>query len=739
MKDTTREFLKVIFDPEDNVAWGKDDKSACKPRNPWASFGNKQDDVKFCINPLHTWRNGQNTTAINSLLFEVDDDIAIRDQIRLFEDSGLPYSTMVYSGKKSIHVIVRLTEPVEEKWFRPTWKAIAKALEIKGLPVDPATMKIPQLSRIPGAIRDNGKEQKRIFVKSRVDINDVKSWLETMDILIELPPEKIMKPYNPNANANIKDSEKFEVAYKMYKKSYGDYDPTLESGNHVNLFNIASTCYKVDLDLSATIAIANQEFGIGFKSRGKTKDTSEPITLGWKWAEKNGVDKIQLMSKEEFKEQQRLKRHSDNLEEQQSEVNQWLEDTEADVALNAGGTGEYIRVGTKYFNRAEGKLELWNESTLKADFGPGIIREFPRDHKYLKFVNKIDYLKPITRIGRNYNLFTKPDWNPTPGEFPTTTTLLRRVFGECGENQLEEGYDYIQLAITNPKQLLHALVLTSTERETGKDTFMEWLQFLLGLENVYIGMIDEFLDGFNGSFCSKHFICLNEVKISGMNKAAIQKLKTWTTQKTVNRNEKNQAIQTIDYWGRLVLATNFADDFMNIDDEENRFWIRTMPYLDKKGKDFDPNFMDKLKAEVPHFLHFILNRKLKHQEKQGRFWLPTDITNTTGLRRVQKNNKSNMYYEIQEVLENVINNTKDDAIYFTTSGLRELLPKDNDNNIKYIKKVLEGEFKLEQKKRLRTNSLSSFDREPKNCMYWEVTRADWEAQNTTEIEVDLPY
>jgi len=745
MKEKTYNFLKVLFDPEDNVAWGKDDKAACTPKNPWINFGSNASDAKFCINPLHTWRNGKNTTAINSLLFEMDKDendqvIPIRDQVLMFKNSGIPYSTMVYSGGKSVHLIVRFKEPLDEKMFRPTWLAIDKVFKLKGIPVDPATMKIPQLSRIPGAIRDNGKEQKLIVIKDRVDISDMNRWLLEYDVTIEEPVEREVLLYVANSNDSVQDSEKFEAAYNMYKSKYGEYDEHAESGNWNNLINFATYCYKVDLTLNACISLSQNKFGTTHKGSGGIGAIDIPLTKGFKWSDSNNLDKIQLTSKEQYKEQQRALKHNTNMEDSLDEINQFLKDVDVDVALNEGGMADYIRVGTKYFNNSEGKLELWNSETLKADFGTQVIREFPVSHKYLKFVNQIDYLNPITRIGRNYNLFTKPVWNPTEGDFPTTKTLLRRVFGECGDDQIEEGYDYIQLAITNPSQILHALVLTSKDRETGKDTYMEWLQFLFGNENVYIGMIDEFLDGFNGSFASKHFICLNEVKISGMNKQAIQKLKTWTTQKTVNRNDKGQQITTIDYWGRLVLATNFAQDFMEIEDEENRFWIRTMPFLDKKGKDFDPHFMEKLKAEVPHFLHFILNRKLKHDQKQSRFWLPQDITNTTGLRLVQQSNKSPLYYEIQVVVEDLINNTTDEEIYFTASGIRDVLPKNKDYDIKYIRKVLEGEFKYECKKRLRIDAFAGpLDREPKNCMYYEVVRSAWNLQHSDEIEVSLPF
>ena len=147
MIDRRDEFLKVLFDEDDNVAWGRDDQDACRPHYPYPMFLHTN-AVKFCINPLSTWRDGKHTTAINALLFEMDYDdskgkdkrvlIPIKEQIRLFEESGIPYTTMVYSGGKSVHVIVRFTEQIDQTMFQPTWTAISKALTQNGCFIDPA-------------------------------------------------------------------------------------------------------------------------------------------------------------------------------------------------------------------------------------------------------------------------------------------------------------------------------------------------------------------------------------------------------------------------------------------------------------------------------------------------------------------------------------------------------------------------------------------------------------------------
>ena len=309
MIDRRDEYLKVLFDEDENVAWGKDDQDACRPHYPWPMFLHTE-AVKFCINPLSTWRDGKHTTAINSLLFEMDYRkvdgkkvlIPIKEQVRLFEASGLPYTTMVYSGGKSIHVIVRFTESLDEKMFRPTWIAIEKALTKLKCWIDPATMKIPQLSRVPNSMRpDTGKKQTLVFIKERVSMLEMTEWLTSNDVEIEIPVPRKNTVYIPNANNEIADDEKFTAAYNMYKKKYGEFESTETTGNWVNCVNIGTLCYKVDLSLGATVGLCNNKLGYTIKTSNGEVPTADAITAGYEWADKNNVDKIKLNTKEEYK------------------------------------------------------------------------------------------------------------------------------------------------------------------------------------------------------------------------------------------------------------------------------------------------------------------------------------------------------------------------------------------------------------------------------------------------------
>lgn len=282
-------FIECLFDIDDKVAWGKDDAHAYYAKSPWPDML-ITNAVKFCINPLDKIRNTENVTAIYSMLFEMDKDdkgqtISKETQIQMFNDSCLPYSTMVWSGTKSVHVIVRLTQAVPEDWFKPLWRAVADILEQKGLFIDRATMKVPQLSRVPNSIRDNGEEQTLICVKSRVNPKDLTDWIKANG-------GKIVKPKPPKpfviTNTDRTSTDKFALARKWTEKNNGIYTSSWQTGGHMWLFQLGVNACTLELDVNQTISLAMIEWGTEYMTSAAGKqDISVPIIKGWNWCLNN--------------------------------------------------------------------------------------------------------------------------------------------------------------------------------------------------------------------------------------------------------------------------------------------------------------------------------------------------------------------------------------------------------------------------------------------------------------------
>lgn len=280
---TRKDFIEALFDIDDLVAWGKNDAYCAYPKSPYPEMLHT-DAVKFCINPLKGKRNGENVTHINSLLFEMDKDengqiIPPKTQLCMFEDSGLPFTTMTWSGTKSMHVIVRLEKPVPEKWFRPLWQAIARVLVSKGLPIDPATMKIPQLSRLPLSYR-NGKLQRLIRVNERVKYLDLINWLKENNETIVMP--KPSKPFVPIAS-DKSNLDKWRIARKWTENKHGIYSSYWTTGGWVWFVNFGINLRKLECDLQQGISMSQIEWGQTIETGMGHRDITEPITKGWNW------------------------------------------------------------------------------------------------------------------------------------------------------------------------------------------------------------------------------------------------------------------------------------------------------------------------------------------------------------------------------------------------------------------------------------------------------------------------
>jgi hypothetical protein len=319
-----KQFLEVLFDADHFSACGHSDAGATSPPKPVFPDLITDPGCKFSINPIIDNRDTPNVlkAGLYSMLFEMDKTpdnqrIPRETQISLFQSSGLPYSTMMWSGTKSVHVIVRLERKIPEDLFKPLWEAIAKVLTAKGCSIDPNTKRIPQISRMPDSIRrdrikdENGQtigwteptKQDLIDVRKRVTLYELGQWLKANGETVEKPEPPKPRDWTDGSNASIEDEEKWRAAYNMYKKKHGEFDSTAPSGNWSNLINFASYCYKVDLSVETAITLTANQFGHHFVGTGHNFELDQPFTKGYTWCEGRRVAKIKLKSKQTYKQE----------------------------------------------------------------------------------------------------------------------------------------------------------------------------------------------------------------------------------------------------------------------------------------------------------------------------------------------------------------------------------------------------------------------------------------------------
>ena len=283
IREQRQRFVDVLFDPHEPIAFGKDDSTANRPTLNREEFIDS-DAEKFCINPVWDWRVTENI-CITSLLFEVDEDLTPKEQARLFLKSGLPFSTMTYSGGKSIHAILRFTHPFQSKaWSYEWWQAIARVLKQYGIHADPAARLATQLSRVPCTIRENtGKQQTLITIRERVNHSEVLEWIRQHGEMVQQPPKpKRIEPLD--INIEMDDEQKWRIANKWtIRKHDEEFNIWNNSGNWCWLFDFGVNCYNIGVNLERAIAISQVKWGITTGGSGGNFPISEPITKGWHW------------------------------------------------------------------------------------------------------------------------------------------------------------------------------------------------------------------------------------------------------------------------------------------------------------------------------------------------------------------------------------------------------------------------------------------------------------------------
>lgn len=166
-----QQFWYTLFNPQDTICWaatvtGKDTYSV----QQWPAMNREF----FTINPVLWARSDVNVTAFRNILCEFDAG-TLAEQHTFIEKSKLPFSTLVYSGNKSLHAIISLKDPpktIEE------YRALAKRVHKKLPGVDTSTSNPSRLSRTPGVIRaDTDKEQALWSIRGRIWRAELDAWL----------------------------------------------------------------------------------------------------------------------------------------------------------------------------------------------------------------------------------------------------------------------------------------------------------------------------------------------------------------------------------------------------------------------------------------------------------------------------------------------------------------------------------------------------------------------------------
>ena len=350
---------------------------------------------------------------------------------------------------------------------------------------------------------------------------------------------------------------------------------------------------------------------------------------------------------------------------------------------------EYMRVGTtlyKVVNQPcanggyEKKRVVWNNSTLRQDYGKNYLATVP---KYDGFCTVPEHIGYRSVVGKFLNLYEPIDHRPQEGDLSHIQSLVRHIFGE----QYELGMDYLQLLYLQPIQKLPILLLVSEERNTGKSTFLNFLKALFQ-NNVTFNTNEDFRSQFNSDWAGKLLIVVDEVLLNRREDS--ERLKNLSTTFTYKVEAKGKDRTEIAFFAKFVLCSNNEYLPILIDAGETRYWVRKIMPLQSD----DTNFLQKLKAEIPAFLYFLTQRELSTTQ-ESRMWFNPRLTHTAALQKIIRSNRNRLEIEMTELLLDIMSNMNVESVSFCLNDLVTLLLYSQVKVEKYqVRKVVQEVWKL---------------------------------------------
>lgn len=122
-------------------------------------------------------RCNANVIVHRNILIE-SDAISLDEQKKWLQGSNLPLSAIVFSGNKSLHIIISLEKAVSQKKYNKLVMSLYSALVLSGFPVDTSCKSASQLTRYPDSVRsDRGIQQSLLFLGTRIPNGALSTWI----------------------------------------------------------------------------------------------------------------------------------------------------------------------------------------------------------------------------------------------------------------------------------------------------------------------------------------------------------------------------------------------------------------------------------------------------------------------------------------------------------------------------------------------------------------------------------
>lgn len=333
----------------------------------------------------------------------------------------------------------------------------------------------------------------------------------------------------------------------------------------------------------------------------------------------------------------------------------------------------YIRVGTTYYKVIEkplisgdktSVLVRWNRETIVSDHGKTYVSTVPKFDGFCCIPEHLNYQQIVQGF---YNIYNEIPFHPSSetedlkSKIPFSLNFVAHIFGE----QLEMGLDYLKILLQFPTQILPILCLVSKERATGKSTFIKWLREIFGLNMTYIKG-DSFGSQFNSDWAAMLLVAIDEVFFD--KKEITERLKYLSTTNKDKLEAKGKDREEIDFFAKFILCSNNEENFIQIDENEIRFWILKINPI----KTENTEFLNNLISEIPYFLRYLIERPFS-TDKKTRMWFSADEIRTKALQKLVFKNNNKLESKIIELLYEFFESNNDEEINVVPQDLLNMM------------------------------------------------------------------
>jgi hypothetical protein len=326
----------------------------------------------------------------------------------------------------------------------------------------------------------------------------------------------------------------------------------------------------------------------------------------------------------------------------------------------------YLRVGCEYYKHVsrinskgdiERTIKKWKIGEITRDYGRSFFKNLDKFDEFCNIPDNLDSYQRVVEIDNgilNYNLYEPMTHVVQEGSIENTLSFLQHFYPAESLDNPKEGdafqiiLDYLTLIYQRPLQMLPILGLVSKDQKTGKTTFLKWLKQIF-MSNATILGNAEFKMEFNTHYISKLLIMIDESFIEIDKKHEKERIKNLATSHRQFYHPKGVDPTEIDFFGKLIMCSNNENNFIPLENSDVRFFIIKAKPFEKE----DPDFLDKLIAEIPHFLYFLRKRKIFHP-KTTRAWFSEKHLITNQFNQIVRQTRGHLERDVIDYIQEIL-------------------------------------------------------------------------------------